>query len=60
MDTDDQIDALHKKLDALQTKVDLLKSNVDRGMGIVIGVLAIIGLFSGELINWIKHLIRIS
>lgn len=54
-----QLDELDDKVDSLQAKVDALKSNVDRGMGIVIGVLAVIGLFSGEIVNWVKHLFRL-
>lgn len=59
-DNSEQIKSMQKDIEELQTKLDAIKTNVDRGMGIVIGVLAVIGLFSSEIINWLKHLIRVA
>lgn len=57
--TEQRVSKLEQDLDALETKVTAIKENVDRGLGIVIGVLAVIGLFSGEIVNWVKHLFRL-
>lgn len=59
-DQSEQIKAMQKDIEELQTKLDAIKTNVDRGMGILIGMAAVLGLFAGEIINWLKHLIRVA
>lgn len=56
----EQIKSMQKDIEELQTKLDAIKTNVDRGMGIVIGVLAILGVFAGPIVEWVKHLFRVT
>lgn len=55
-----EIKNLKSDVEEIQKTVKDLKTNVDRGMGIVIGVLAILGVFAGPIVEWVKHLFRVT
>jgi hypothetical protein len=56
----EKVDALVERTDALHKDVTGLKAALNKGWGVVVGAVAIIGLFAGELITGIKRLIGIG
>ena len=55
-----ELEAVKAQVHEIGADVKALRANVDKGMGIAIGVMAILGLFANELVQWIKHALGVS
>lgn len=56
----EKVDTLTEEVHSLKGEVTNLKSAMNKGWGIVVGGVAVIGLFANELIDGLKRLIGIG